>query len=241
MVNQVSQHAAGRSCAFELPFEVAERELQGGGAAVGAVAAFLGQVALGKQVVHLRGAEDIAGFHRRLAGHHGQYILENGLGGLAGFAFGQVVQKLADEGGDAVRGDHRRHGLQCERVGSVQGPFDSQAAEQLGVVFQESRLMGCHRDRLGDQHPLRLERAAGQTLLELLVHDALVQRVLVDDQDAIVILRDQVGAVQLNHRRTLTRRRNSQRPPHASRLAETAGRQSRAARGFSTVQETWRR
>ena len=56
-------------------------------------------------------------------------------------------------------------------------------------------------DRLRDQQPLRFQRPAAEPGEQFLVHDPLVQRVLVDDDQPIVALGDQIAVVQLNRRR----------------------------------------
>src|SRR5258708_19118857 len=51
-----------------------------------------------------------------------------------------------------------------------------------------------------DEKPLRFERPALQPGEQLLVHDPLMQRVLIDDHEPIVALRDEVTVVKLDRR-----------------------------------------
>ena len=53
-------------------------------------------------------------------------------------------------------------------------------------------------ERLRDQQPLRFERPARDAGEQLLVHDPLVQRVLVDDDQPVVALGDEVAVVELD-------------------------------------------
>ena len=54
--------------------------------------------------------------------------------------------------------------------------------ERVGGFEHERRLLGGQVDRLGDEQPLHFELALADAAAELLEQDALVQRVLVDDE-----------------------------------------------------------
>ena len=53
-------------------------------------------------------------------------------------------------------------------------------------------------DWLRNQHPLRFQRAAVQPGQQFLIHDPLVQRVLIDDDHAVIALGDQIAVVNLD-------------------------------------------
>src|SRR5262249_20850447 len=77
---------------------------------------------------------------------------------------------------------------------------------QGGLVFQQQgRLRRGQGDRLGDEQLLHLHPARGEARLELLEEDALVKRVLVDDQDPLGHLDDEVKVVHLNRLDALRR------------------------------------
>src|SRR5262249_45565466 len=64
------------STAPELSFQLLPAEEQGGGPAVGTVVRIRGQVALGEECLNLFRRQTIPRFHRRVAGHQAEQVVE---------------------------------------------------------------------------------------------------------------------------------------------------------------------
>jgi hypothetical protein len=76
---------------------------------------------------------------------------------------------------------------------------DPQDRFNLFELLQQIDLLAVHFNCHRHEQPLRFQRPIADALLELLEHHALVQGVLIDDDHAIVILRDEVAGMNLHH------------------------------------------
>ena len=74
---------------------------------------------------------------------------------------------------------------------------DPPPAFRRALFFDHADLDGIGLHRYRNQERLDRDRAVGERVLELLVEDALVRRVHVDDHEAARILREHVDAVDL--------------------------------------------
>ena len=74
------------------------------------------------------------------------------------------------------------------------------SASSAARCGQPARAVLAHLDDLGQQQRLALHALGLELVLELLVQQALVRGVLVDDHHALVGLRHDVGLVQLRAR-----------------------------------------
>ncbi len=63
------------------------------------------------------------------------------------------------------------------------------------VILQDGNMLGGQFDCLGNKQSLRFKRARGNPPLQLIINDALVQGVLVDDEHAFVSLGNEIGSV----------------------------------------------
>ena len=99
--------------------------------------------------------------------------------------------------GPVQQGRDRRH---PDAVAAERLHFEAEPREVVGMRGQ--RVAGARREgeqqRL--QETLRLERLAGQPLGELLVEDALVRDVLIDDQHPVVVDGDSFDRPRRRHR-----------------------------------------
>ena len=146
----------------------------------------LDQLAAGEQRLDLGGRQRVAGFDRGLAGHHVEHLVQQFfLVQVQQFLFA-VLQQLAHELGRVELFEERRERLHRHRVRPERRDLDPEPYEQRLDLLEQRHLprLSGHRDR--DQQPLRFERPARDARDQLLVHDPLVQRVLIDDDQSIL-------------------------------------------------------
>ncbi len=83
-------------------------------------------------------------------------------------------------------------------AGTDRGGFDSEAVEQGLNLFEQFLLAFAGGKGEGNQKPLAFERAARDSGEQVLIHDPLVQGVLIDDDQAVVALGDEIAVVKLD-------------------------------------------
>src|SRR6476661_11129665 len=193
---------AGRaSAALEQLLDVGELELDISRAAVIALARERRLLHVAKKRVHLNGVEAAPCTHAAVAGHGGKHMVKPlgddetalALGKLVGEIAHQALKvALAEQSRDLAHDDRRlTEGLDHETE-----PLEvrRRPGEPLGGFSVEL-------DHFGDQQHLAGEAAIGESLLQALIDQPLMGRVLIDDNKRIFRLGDDEGVVHLRPRR----------------------------------------
>ncbi len=114
---------------------------------------------------------------------------------------GDVLGDVAHEVGHLGASEHRRHLAHHHGAGAETLQHQADASERLGVIHEALDGRGIEVDHLGHQKRLGGGLAPGAGVLHLLVDEALMRGVLVDDDEAVAGLGDDVVLVQLRPRR----------------------------------------
>ncbi len=85
-----------------------------------------------------------------------------------------------------------RHGIRAQRL-----RVDPEPLQQRPGLLQHRNLRRRRDDHDRNQHPLTLQRAALHASQQLFVQNPFMQRVLVDDLQAVLSLHHQIAVVQL--------------------------------------------
>ena len=93
------------------------------------------------------------------------------------------------------------HRVDDQRVTAKSFDLESQPLEILAIRIERFALGGPEVKRQWKQQPLRGRRTALERVHELLVENALVRRVLIDENQSLFVLERDVGAPELKERR----------------------------------------
>ena len=147
----------------------------------------LDRLAHGEEAADLRGRERVARLHRGLAGHHVDDLVERGLEGHERTVLDGLLEEVAHERArvGVARMKQCRHGLDGDRARPERARLDAKPREQRRDLAEDLDLARAPLEHDGNEEALRLERPAVHPLEERREHRALVQRVLVDDDDAV--------------------------------------------------------
>src|SRR5437867_2448965 len=191
---------AAMSTSSESALELIPRKLHDGGPTVDVVRRQFTVAERGEQRPHFLRRERVAGFDRRLACNgRGELLMARSPGRRA--VAGERRQGVAETtlGVEAWMRHWYRvndHGLSSELTELI-----PETLQQLAVRIERFGFVGRQLKRERKQQSLRWAGSALERGHELLVEDALVCRVLVDENDARVDLEHQVGATKLDERR----------------------------------------
>ena len=176
--------------------DVVEVQAHVGGAAVRIAVRLRGREQPVHQAPHLLGRERRARLHRRVAGEGAREALDHahrGVGALVRDAVEDVAEELrralvAEARGDAL--DH--HGGRAE-----QRDVPAELLEPRPELEEQLEAVAREVDEHREEELLGLPLLALEPRRRLLVEDALVRRVLVQDHEPAADRREDVGAVEL--------------------------------------------
>lgn len=181
----------------ELPIQVFSREDERSGAAVGAVVGVVGQVSGGEEGVDFGGREGVAGFDGSLAAHHVQQLVEH-VAAIGSFAVGEELRgQIADQVGWGDTAEHGWHAGYEDRAAAEGRKANADSFQGFDVFREGCGLRGGQVDRFRHEQVLRFDGSGEDFGSQLFVQHAFVQRVLVDDHDAIDAFGDEVAVVDL--------------------------------------------
>ena len=115
-------------------------------------------------------------------------------------SLGDLGGEVAHEAVDIGFAQERRHLAHGDRAGAEGFEHEAELGELVCLFGECVGLVAVHFDDCRDEQPLPRDAAVGEHRLHALVDEALVRRVLVDDDDRVARLRDDVGLVQLRAR-----------------------------------------
>ena len=165
---------------------------------MGAIAAAVDEMATSQKRLDLGGGKRVAGFDGRLACHHVEDLMQQFLViEIEGLLFA-ALQKLAEEVGGVETFQKAGKCVNGDGIGTDGGGFDAEPRQQRLNLFEQFLLPAVGGDRKRDEKPLAFQGAARQPRQQVFVHDAFVQRVLVDDDQAVLALGDEIAVVKLN-------------------------------------------
>jgi hypothetical protein len=149
---------------------------------------------------HLSGGKLLARLDRRLAcDSRGQPLV---LCRSTGHSIsGQCIERLSETTlGVEARMGHR-HGVDDQRVSAKSLHLESQPLQVFAIGVERLALGRPEMESQWEKQPLRGGGTALERVHELLVQHALVRRVLVDENEAILVLERDVGPSELDERR----------------------------------------
>ena len=97
----------------------------------------------------------------------------------------EIGGEIADEAGEVARRDRRRRFAHHHRAGAEALDDQAERGEFVRMRVDQRRRVGIEIDDQRGQQRLALDAALPALALELLVDDALVRGVLIDDDDAV--------------------------------------------------------
>ena len=170
-----------------------------------AVAGTFGFLHLPQKSIHFRQRQQAPGAHCTLAGHAGEKLVARCGQQLRDAMFAQFAQERACQRGRVGGLQQDRNATHRELSWTHRREIETELPQCRGVFFG-----GGDVDRFGIEHRGNQQRLRRQSLLvecvfELLVQDAVVRRMHGDDHQTLVVLRQDVDAVQL--REGITKRR----------------------------------
>lgn len=137
--------------------------------------------------------------HGAVAGHRREELVPARGDDFRGRVFAQLFEKLPQQlrhGGVREQHRHRAHGKLLRAGGR---DLEAHAREDLGAFLGGGHVLRADREHRRDQQSLN-RGATVEHGLELLVQDALVRRVHVDEHEPLGVLREDVDAVELAER-----------------------------------------
>ena len=188
---EISAHAT------ELAIELGVAEDQGGRTTMRTVVGIVNQVPLFQQAIDFFLRQSLAGFDGGFAGHHCDQVIQQ-IATRRLFGVVEVIGDIADQLFQIDLLEH--HGITGDQQRVATKFFDTQteAVEHFGVIQQERRLFAAHFESQRDEQLLGFDRLRKDAFAEVFVHDAFVQRVLIDDGQRAFVLDDDVAVQNLN-------------------------------------------
>src|SRR6266508_3963936 len=96
-----------------------------------------------------------------------------------------------------------RNAVDDECVAPKAFDLEPESLELFAILLERVALSGAEVESHGEKEALRRDASAFQGVHELLVEHALVRRVLVDEHKALLVLKSDVGALELKQWRNL--------------------------------------
>ena len=116
--------------------------------------------------------------------------------------FGKRIRHILHQRLDAPARERRGHFAHEKRPDAQKArPRGRGSASDFGLGDDAVRVHGVEIHHFGNEQQLPCDPRGVALALETLVNEALMRRMLIDDDDAVLRLRDDVGAVNLRARR----------------------------------------
>ncbi len=183
--------------ATELAIELGVTENQRGRTTMRTVVSIVNQVPLFKQAVDFFLRQSLSRFDGGFAGHHRNQFIQQ-ITARRLFRVVEIVGDVADQLFQIDLLEH--HGItgDQQRVAPKFFNAEPEAVEHVSVVQQKGRLFGAHFEGQRNQQFLCFHRLREDPFAEVLVHDAFVQGVLIDDGQRAFDLDHDVTVQNLN-------------------------------------------
>src|SRR6185437_9651973 len=128
--------------------------------------------------------------HRTVTGHGGGDVHQPPLERQRLVPFGYVVGKIVDERLRIDLAEQRRRLAHRNSAGTKRLKQKAEASQLIGARYKPLDIGLVQLDNLGNEQNLSRDAAFFQRRLQALVDDALVRRVLIDNDEAVFGLRD---------------------------------------------------
>ena len=148
------------------------------------------------------GFQSSPGAHGTVAGHGCSDVHEAALERQSLIPFADVFGQVAHEARAIDLAEQRRRLAQRHGAGAEGFQHDAISRKFLGMREQTLDFRLVEFDDIGDEQDLARDAGFADRGLELLVDDAFVGGVLIDDDETVAGLRHDVGVVHLRARRT---------------------------------------
>ena len=171
-----------------------------------ALVAALGGFHVPQQGVHLGFGQTPVGPHRGMTSHGRQNFIARALDDAAGLVLRQFCQHRAGQGHAVGVGQRGRHRAQGQAGGGQRRQVEAEREQGPAMGFGGGHFECGGGEGVGNQQ--RLARDTGSTCavavcglaFQALVHDALVRGMHVDNDQAVGVLGQDVGATELGER-----------------------------------------
>src|SRR5579883_1483901 len=179
------------------PLDIAKFQFDISGPAVIALAGIRRRFHLAQQRIHFLAFEPPPGAHRAVTGHAGGDSHQPPLERQGLVPFADVVGEIADETRAVNRAKERRRLAQRDRAGAERFEHKAKARQLVRTRGEPLDVGLVELDDFRNEQDLSRHAALRKRGFQLLVNDALVRGVLVDNDQAVARLRHDVSLMQL--------------------------------------------